>query len=327
MKNIVLEYLKASNDYVSGEDISRELSVSRTAIWKNINKLRELGYNIESSSKKGYKLLGSVDIITKEEIMPLITTKYIGRDIVYFNEIGSTNDEIKRLAKNGAAEGTLVIANMQTNGRGRLQRVWEDSRGENISMSLLLRPLIPPFMAPGITQVVALSVVNGLKKSCDLDFTIKWPNDIILNNKKVCGILTEMDGEIDNLNYIIVGVGINVNQMSIHDEISHKATSINIEYGKKIDRKIVVSNILNEFEENYEVFKSEGISSFIEELKKNSALIGKRVTISNPFKTFNAQVVDIDKEGYLVVKGEDGSTQSVVGGEVSIRGQNSYLPE
>ncbi|KMT22038.1 biotin--[acetyl-CoA-carboxylase] ligase [Clostridium cylindrosporum] len=326
MKNIVLEYLKESMNYVSGEDMSRELGVSRTAIWKNIKKLKELGYNIESSSKKGYRLLESPDILTEGEIAPLLNTNYIGREIVYYEEIGSTNDEATLLAKKGAKEGLVVLSSFQTKGRGRLQRNWVSSKGEAIAMSILLRPEIPPFMAPGITQVVALSVAAGLHLSTDLKFSIKWPNDIILNGKKVCGILTEMDGEIDSLNYIIVGIGINVNQAEIPDEISHKATSLKVELSKHIERKIIVSNILNEFEKNYKVFKEDGIAPFIGELKKYSALIGKDVLISNPFKTFNGKVVDIDSEGYLVVEDEDGNLQSIVGGDISIRGCNSYLP-
>lgn len=327
MKNKVLEFLKKSNDYISGEDISKELNVSRTSIWKNIKKLKDEGYNIESSSKKGYKLIESPDILTQGEISPLLKTYYIGKEIFYYDEVGSTNDEIRILESNGAKEGIVVISELQNRGKGRLQREWVMSRGEAIAMSILIKPEIPPFMAPGITQVIALSVVKGLNLSTDLNFSIKWPNDIILNSKKVCGILTEMDGEIDNLNYIIIGIGINVNQSSIEKELSHKATSLKIEGGKHIERKIIVSNILNEFEVNYEIFKNQGITPFLDALKKYSALIGKKVIISNPFKTFSGKVVDIDPEGYLVVEDEDGNLQSIVGGDISIRGENSYLPK
>lgn len=327
MKNKVLEYLKNSKDYISGEDISRELNVSRTAIWKNIKKLKEEGYNIESFSKRGYRLIESPDILTIGEISPLLNTHYIGREIIYYDEVGSTNDELRILANSGAHEGTVAIAELQNKGKGRLQRQWITNRGDAIAMSILIKPEIPPYMAPGITQVIALSVVRGLELSASLDFSIKWPNDIILNGKKVCGILTEMDGEIDNLNYIIIGIGINVNQSLIEKDLSHKATSLKIECGKVVERKVIVSNILNEFERNYELFKEKGITPFLDELKKYSALIGKKVTISNPFKSFSGKVVDIDSEGYLVVEDENGIIQSIVGGDISIRGENSYLPK
>ncbi|MEG0372140.1 MAG: biotin--[acetyl-CoA-carboxylase] ligase [Clostridium sp.] len=327
MKNIVLEYLKSTDGYVSGEEISNNLNVSRTSIWKNIKKLKELGYNIESSSKKGYRLVSDCDVITGEEITPHLNTKYIGRSIIFHKEIGSTNDEVSILAKKGEGEGLVVLADAQTKGRGRLSRVWEDVKGDNIAMSILLRPSIPPFMAPGITQIVALSVLEGLEKSTGLEFSIKWPNDIILNSKKVCGILTEMDGEMDKLNYIIVGIGINVNQEKFSDEISHKATSVYLEKGLKVARSEIIGAILNSFEVNYELFKEKGILEFINRLKASSALIGKDVTISNPFKTYSGRVVDIDNEGYLVVVDENGLTQSVVGGDISIRGQNGYVPQ
>lgn len=327
MKNIVLEYLKESKDYVSGENISKELNVSRTAVWKNINKLKELGYNIESSSKKGYKLVECPDILTKGEIAPLLKTSYIGQDIIYYEEIGSTNDELISLAKSGGKEGLVVLSDLQTKGKGRLQRSWFSTKGKNIYMSILIRPVLPPYMVPGITQVAALSVAAGLNMLKGLDFSIKWPNDIILNGKKVVGILTEMDGEIDSLNYIVIGIGINVNEDIMPKDIKHKATSLKIEIGSEIERKIIVANILNEFEKNYELFKEKGIIHFIPKLKKHSALINKVVTISNPFKTFTGKVIDIDNEGYLIVEDENGEVQSIVGGDVSIRGENSYLPK
>ena len=327
MKNKVLEYLKKTNDYVSGENISNKLNVSRTAIWKNINKLKEEGYNIESSSKKGYKLIKSPDILTEGEIKPFLTTSYLGNNIIYYETLESTNQEIRSFAAKGEKEGLVLIADLQTKGKGRLQREWVGSKGDSIAMSILIKPDIPPYMAPSITQVVALSVCRALNTTSGLDFKIKWPNDIILNGKKVCGILTEMDGEIDCLNYIIVGIGINVNQTSMPSDISHKATSLKIELNKSIQRKNIVINILNEFEKSYEIFKSQGIKPFINELKNYSALINKTVVISNPFKSFNATVVDIDDEGYLIVENENGEKESVVGGDISIRGESSYLPK
>lgn len=327
MKNKILECLKGSYGYVSGEKISNSLNVSRTTIWKNINKLRELGYKIESSSKKGYKLLESPDILTEEEIKPLLTSSCIGKRILHYEEINSTNDKLRILAKDGENEGTVVIANSQTDGKGRLQREWISDKDKNIYMSMLIKPNIPPYVASGITQVVAISVVKALETIYNLDFSIKWPNDIILNGKKVCGILTEMDGEIDKLNYIIIGIGVNVNQEIISEEIKDKATSLLIESKKNADRRQIIASILNEFEKNYNIFKVNGISTFVDKLKNYSALMNKRVKVSTSYKTIVGDVIDIDNEGYLVVRTETGEIKNIISGDISIRGENSYLPD
>lgn len=327
MENRVLEYLKSSNEYISGEAISSELKVSRTSIWKNIKKLKELGYNIESSSKKGYRLINCPDILTEGEIKPLLNTSIIGNQIVYYSEIDSTNSELMKIAKTNSIEGIVVLADSQTKGKGRLQRKWIAEKDKNVFMSILIRPEIPPYKAAGITQVVALSVLESLKSLYDIEFSIKWPNDIIANGKKVCGILCEMDGELDSLNFIVIGIGINVNQSSIDENIKHKATSLKIESGLNIEKKLIVANILNTFEKNYEKFKECGILPFIAKLKRYSSLINKNVKILNSSNQFIGKVVDIDSEGYLVVKNEKGETQSIIGGDISIRGEDSYLPK
>lgn len=327
MKNKVLNYLRNSNDYISGEVISNELNVSRTSVWKSIKKLKELGYNIESSSKKGYKLLECPDVLIEGEIKPLLTTSYIGNEIIYYNEIESTNSKLMELAKKNATEGTVMLTDKQTKGKGRLEREWIAEERKNIFMSLLIRPKIPPYKASGITQVVALSVLEALESLYNIKFTIKWPNDIIANGKKVCGILCEMDGELDKLNFIVIGIGINTNQNTIDNEIKHKATSLKIESGLSIERKVIVASVLNRFEENYETFKEYGITPFIKKLKEYSALINKNVKISNSFKEFTGKIIDIDDEGYLIVKTNEGEIKSIIGGDISIRGEDSYLPK
>lgn len=326
MKDIILGFLRKSNTFVSGEDISRELNVSRAAVWKHIKQLREEGYVIESSSKKGYKLIERPDILSYEEIKELLTTNYIGRSLEYFETIGSTNDYIKECAESFRGEGLVVVSEEQTKGRGRMGRRWLTEKGDAIAMSILLRPNISPYMAPSITPVLAVSAVKAIKALTGLEVGIKWPNDIVLGSKKLCGILTEMSAEMDRVNYIVIGCGMNINQESFEEDIKEVATSLKIQGGKSYDRKVILAEILNEFEGNYELFKREGIGAFIDDLKKYSVLIGKRVKISGIGESYEAEAFDIDKDGTLLVRMDSGEVRRVLSGDVSVRGLYGYVP-
>ncbi|TDT50317.1 biotin--[acetyl-CoA-carboxylase] ligase [Fonticella tunisiensis] len=324
MKDKILDILKSSRDYVSGEDISSSLGISRAAVWKHIKGLKEEGYEIESSSKKGYRLLESPDVLTYKELKNLLTTNYIGRKIVYLESTTSTNDIAKEYAEKGEKEGLVVIAEVQTKGRGRMGRRWITPGRDSISITILLRPEISPYMAPSITPVLAVSVVEMLREITGFEIGIKWPNDVVLDRKKVCGILTEMSAEIDVVKYIIVGIGINVNQETFDNEIENIATSLRKYSGKKYDRKAILSGILNRFERNYELFKKEGIGPFIEDLKKYSVLIGKKVLISGINEEYEAEAIDIDDDGALLVRLENGDVKKVLSGDVSIKGFYGY---
>lgn len=327
MKDIILDFLRNSDDFVSGEDISRELNVSRAAVWKYIKQLRSEGYVIESFSKKGYRLVERPDILNYEEIKDLLSTNYIGRNLEYFETIGSTNDYIKKAAENFRGEGLVVIAEEQTSGKGRMGRRWVTKKGDALAMSILLRPDISPYTAPSITPVLAVSIVKALNNLTGYNLGIKWPNDIVLNSKKLCGILTEMNAEMDRVNYIVIGCGMNINQEAFDDEISGVATSLRQYGNKSFDRKEIAAEVLNEFEKAYELFKREGIAPFIEDLKKYSVLIGKRVKISGIGESFEAEAVDIDRDGSLLVKLEGGEIKKVLSGDVSVRGLYGYIPD
>ncbi|WP_050607883.1 biotin--[acetyl-CoA-carboxylase] ligase [Clostridium niameyense] len=328
MKESILNMLKDSSDtFISGQYISEKLGVSRTAIWKYINQLKNDGYKIESVSKKGYKLIYSPDLLTFEEIHPLLTTSYIGNRILYFDSITSTNDKAKELALNNYPHGSVIIAEEQTNGRGRLGRSWISPKYKGIWMSIILRPNINTLDVPKVTQVTAAAVEKSLL-NMNLKTYIKWPNDIILNSKKICGILTEMSGEINNVNYVVVGIGINAN-LDVEDldgDLKEKATSIKIEENKSIKRKLLVAHILNNFETLYnDLINFNNIESSIHICKENSILIGKNIKIMSRKTITLAKALSLNENGELIVQYENGKIVKVNSGEVSIRGENGYI--
>lgn len=328
MKEEIIRLLKKNqNEFISGEDISSALGISRAAVWKYMKAIKEDGYNIESVSRKGYKLISSPDLLTFEEISPYLNTSYIGKQIVYFNSIDSTNNEAKKLASSGCSEGIVIISEEQTMGRGRLGRNWVSPKFKGIWMSIVLRPDIDPMNVAKITQVGAAAVLKAIKEQ-GINAYIKWPNDIVLNNKKVCGILTEMSGEINNVNYVVMGIGINVNidKEDFPEEIEEIATSLKIEEGKSIERKALVASILNNLEELYKEFiKNEDIKTSIDICRENSILIGKSVRIINRNDEIQAQALDLSDDGKLIVKYQDGSIHEVISGEVSVRGLYGYV--
>ncbi|ABK61508.1 MULTISPECIES: biotin--[acetyl-CoA-carboxylase] ligase [Clostridium] len=328
MKEEIINLLKENEDnFISGEKISEKLGISRAAVWKHIKSIKEDGYEIESISRKGYKLISSPDLLTFEEVNPYLNTKYIGKDIRYYNTIDSTNTKAKELGTAGAKEGTVVISEEQTGGRGRLGRQWVSPKFNGIWMSIILKPDIEPMDASKITQIGAAAVCMSINE-LGLKATIKWPNDIVLNGKKVCGILTEMSGELNKINYIIMGIGINVN---IEDEdfpgdIKDIATSIKIESGKKVKRKELVASIFNNFESLYDEFiNSETIKRSINICRENSALIGNDIKIIKRNEEVFAKAIGLTEDGELIVEYNDGKVDKIVSGEVSVRGMYGYV--
>lgn len=323
MKNKILSFLKESNnEFISGEDISNKLGISRAAIWKHINALKKEGYKIESISRKGYKLISSPDILTYVEIKEYLNTKEIGRNFLHFDTIGSTNTKAKEIAEKGAVNGTTIISEEQTSGKGRLGRQWTSPKYKGIWMSIILKPNIKPNYAPLITQIAAAAVFKALL-SQGVKASIKWPNDIIVNNKKVCGILTEMNSELDKIHYIILGIGVNVNIESYEfpNELKNIATSLKAETNKLYNRKILVSEILNNFEYLFEDFvNTKNLKKSIDICKKNSFIIGKEVLINKKGEEIPVKIIDIDDEGKLIVEYKDGTRERVISGEVSMHG-------
>ena len=326
MKTKVLSLLRNSRDYISGQELCRQFGVSRTAVWKTINQLKEDGYEIDAVTNKGYKLISYPDILNKHEIASRMQTKWIGKEVVFLEETGSTNADARILAEKGYGHGTLVVANHQTGGKGRRGRNWHSPRGNSIAMSLILKPELESEYASMLTLVQAMAVTKAIEEVCGLKAQIKWPNDILVNEKKVCGILTEMNLEMMEISSIIIGTGINVNQDSFPEEISEIATSLKIEKKRTQSRADLIEHICELFEEYFEKFmETKDLSGIMEEYNRCLISLGRQVRVLDPKGEFNGEALGINVAGELLVKKEDGSIVNVYAGEVSIRGIYGYV--
>lgn len=325
MKDQVLVFLREQEDYRSGEEISQKLGVTRAAIWKSIKKLQAEGYEIESSTKKGYRLKKTPNIITTGEIKHDLKTQFLGQVIHYEEVMSSTNNKAKELAREGASEGLLVIADKQLNGKGRLGRAWESPSGTGIWMSLVLRPNILPQYASELTLVAGLTICEVISEITGLDAKIKWPNDIVVNGKKVCGILTEMSAEMEGINYIILGIGVNVNMTSFPETLPY-ASSLAIEGNKEYHRKSIIKRFLEKFEEDYKFYKSNpSLEAFLKRYEAYCITLHRKVKLIIGEEEILAEAENITSRGALVVRREDGTTEEVLSGEVSVRGLYGYV--
>lgn len=325
MRNKIIKVILNNKDnFISGEDLSNKLGISRTAVWKHIKKLKEEGYNIESVNKKGYRLVSFPgDLLTSENIKYNLQTEMIGDNIHHLQTIDSTNEYLKRIGDK-STDGTVVISEEQTRGKGRMGRTWQSNSGEGIWMSLLLKPNIIPFKAPFITLVAGVSVVTALRK-LNVPAQIKWPNDIILNDKKICGILTELSAEIERVNYVIVGMGMNVKNMYFSGELEHKATSLYKE-GYVLQRVDIVDKILYEFEKNYiDYIENDNKEHVLNLFRQYSNIINKEIYLIKNDKRELVTCIDINDSGNLIIKDKDNNIREIMSGEVSIRGINGYI--
>ena len=326
MKEKVLKVLMQTEGYVSGQSLCRELNVSRTAVWKCINQLKEEGYVIDAVTNKGYCLRQSPDVINAEAVKSRLHTKFWGQETVFFEETDSTNNVIKRMAEEGAAHGTLAIAEIQTAGRGRRGRQWASPKGNGIWMSFLLRPEILPQNASMLTLVTALAVRQAIFKVCQLPVLIKWPNDIVIGGRRVCGMLTEMSAELEWVHYVVIGIGINVNMEEFPEEIRETATSLRMECERKINRSSLIAAFGEAFEEYYKQFMKTGdLSLLMEEYNQYLVNCGKKVKIIDPAGEYTGVSAGINAQGELLVTDEEGSLRTVRSGEVSVRGIYGYV--
>ena len=331
MKTKILQILRQSEDYISGQELCENLGVSRTAVWKSIKQLREKGYEIEAVQNRGYRLAGVPDVMSQQEIESLIRTKWLGHNIFYYDEIDSTNTEAKRRAEEGAPHGTVVVADMQSAGKGRRGRDWSSPHNQGIFFTILLRPEIEPANAPMLTLVKAVAVARGIFKCTGLEAQIKWPNDIVINGKKVVGILTEMSAQIDYVNHIVVGTGINVHQTVFPEELAQKATSLDVELRKQgrnaeFSRAELLEEILEQFEKCYEIYiQTQTLSGLMEEYNGMLVNKGHRVRVLDPLGEFEGQALGINERGSLLVEKNDGKITEISSGEVSVRGIYGYV--
>lgn len=326
MKTEILKLLRKADGYVSGQQICEQLDVSRTAVWKVIQQLKEEGYQIEAVRNRGYRIVEVPDVLTGEELKSLMQTQWAGRNIVCYPETDSTNLRIRELGDAGAPHGTLAVADMQTAGRGRRGRTWESPPGSSIYMSILLRPDIIPGAAPMLTLVMACSVAEGISDCENVDVRIKWPNDVIAGGKKLVGILTEMSTQIDYINHVTIGVGINVNMTEFPENIRDTATSLRLETGHKVRRAPLIAAIMKRFEENYAVFlKTQDMSGLMEKYSGMLINLDRDVLVLGAEDSYKAHALGIDRQGELIVRREDGTEEKIYAGEVSVRGVYGYV--
>ena len=251
IKTKILKVLRGTKDYISGQELCEQLGVSRTAVWKYMKQLKEEGYEIQAVQNKGYRLVEVPDVLGESEIKSRMNTRWAGREVYFYEEIDSTNTQAKRLAEEGAVSGTLVVSDCQTKGKGRRGRVWESPKGTALYMTLMIRPQIRPERASMLTLVIGLSVVQAIRNVLKVEVGIKWPNDVVLNKKKLVGILTEMNAQMYYIEYLVLGVGINANTKEFPPEIQDKATSLQIELGYPVNRAELVAETMKCFENYY----------------------------------------------------------------------------
>lgn len=325
VKDTILDTLKQHAEFVSGEELSKKFDVSRTAIWKHINELRKDGYIIESSSKKGYKLITAPDILDKREIK-IPEGQKLGCEIIHFDEIDSTNNYAKIIASEGCPHGTVVIAERQLLGRGRVGREWKSNNSDGLWFSIVLRPDLEPEEVQLITLAASVAVVEAIKETQGIVCGIKWPNDIILNNCKLGGILTELSAEPGHVNYVVVGIGINVNQEAskFDNEIINIATSINMQLHKNVSRVEILSSILTKFEKIYDYLLAGKKHEIINKWNNFSVTIGKEVKIIIRNTEHVGLAQSITPDGKLIVKCNDGEMREISAGEVQTRGLLGY---
>ena len=320
LQEALIELLRSNpEDYFSIQTIADKIGCDDRIAMEAIGQLSRWGYRFETDSHSHFRFSSAPDAIFPIEIRYNLKTGYIGQNIVARASVTSTNDIARELAEQGAPEGTVVIAEKQVKGRGRMGRSWHSPAKKGLWLTLILRPEVPSAQAPSLSILMALSLSEILHSSYKLESGIKWPNDCQIDGRKVTGILTELSAELDRVDYVLVGMGINVNlaRSDFPPELHKIATSIRMEYGEEIDRIGFLRMLLERIEKNYEIFKKKGLKPFLPKIKKHSVLLGKRIKLLKGRKLIQAVAHDFDADGALIAK-RKGELLRVTAGEVSV---------
>lgn len=322
----VVALLHAVPAGMSGAEIGRRLGISRAAVWKHVTQLRGAGYRIEGTRARGYRLLETPGLLTPTEITAYLTSTTLGRVIHYEKTTDSTNRVARELARSGAREGAIVVAEGQTAGRGRLGRAWFSPSGLNLYLSVILRPRVPPAHVPQLALVAASAVAGTIVATSDVVPAIKWPNDVLLGGRKVAGILTEMDSEADQVAFVVVGIGVNLNltRAALSPELRPTATSLRAETGHLVDRAAFAGRLLAELEQRYGRYLAQGFGALRAEWESYSCLTGRDVHVVGVNGRTAGRVLGIDDHGALRVRGADGVEMQVLAGDVTLPG--AYAP-
>ena len=318
---ITKRLLSAEGNPLSGQQLADEFHVSRTAIWKHIKELEQDGFIIETIKKKGYILQSSPDTLQKEQIEQYLTSNRFGHPLHYLEECPSTQPIAHKLAQENAADGTIVICEEQTAGKGRLSRVWKSSKGKGIWMSVIIRPDIPPIKAPQFTLIAAVAVTRAIEDVANVRAEIKWPNDLLINGKKCTGILTELQADIDRVQAIILGIGVNVNQdvEDFPEEIQHIATSIKMVSGRHVDRGQLVARILHHLEIYTDLYVKHGFEPLKLLWESYSGTLGKRIKAVMIHNEIEGVALGITNDGVLQVRTDDGKVHGIYSADIEIQ--------
>lgn len=327
----ILSLLRREEQFLSGQELSRRLGLSRAAVWKAVDALRREGYEIEARTGLGYRLALAPDAMTEPEIRSFMgPTALVGRELRCFSELDSTNNYLKSQAQKDAPDGLAVTADSQTAGRGRMDRSFQSPRGRGIYLSVLLRPQLPPDRLPPVTALAGVAVCAAVERVCGARPGLKWPNDPVLDGKKLCGILTEvsLEAETGRLQSLVLGIGINVAQRpeDFSPEVREMATSLLQALGRPVSRPQLTAALLEELDRAYAALRAGDLTEYLAAYRRRCVNLGKTVQLI-PFgggARETAQAVDIDQEFSLVVRGEDGRERTVRSGEVSVRGLWGY---
>ncbi|TFE03700.1 biotin--[acetyl-CoA-carboxylase] ligase [Jeotgalibacillus sp. R-1-5s-1] len=317
-RSILTALSSGSDQFLSGQELAEKAGCSRTAIWKHIEDLRQAGFVIESKRKKGYRLVSKGDSIKESDLLLGLKTQTLGRTVHYFESVESTQKIAHQLAQERAPEGTLVIAEEQVTGRGRMARQWHSPKGTGIWMSLLLRPLLPPQKAPQFTLIAAVAIVEAIKEVCDLKVDIKWPNDLLIEGRKVTGILTELQADSEQIHSLIIGMGINVNQSreDFTSELSSIATSLAIEGNRQFSRSSLIQAIMKKLETHYAIYMEEGFLPIKAKWESYAVTIGRTITA----RTLNDEITGfasgITDEGILLLVDQSGKTHKIYSADI-----------
>ncbi len=306
--------------YLSGAELGATLGVSRAAVWKRIEGLRAAGYGIEARRRAGYRLQGMPDILTPARVLGGLDTRRIGRDLFHYVDVTSTMTVAADLAAEGAAEGAVVVAECQSRGRGRLGRSWHTAPSRGIWMTVILRPPLTPMELAPLTLMVAVAVADGIAEATGLQAGIKWPNDLLLDGRKVCGILTELAAEQDAVRHVLVGIGLNVHHMrdEFPADLRETATSLTLAAGRPVDRVAVFQAVLTALDREYEVALAQGFEPVLERWRARSVTLHRRVTVVGGGRRLRGVAEEVTPQGGLVVRAEDGKVETVLSGDVTL---------
>lgn len=326
MKSEILTLLRERGDYVSGQELCERFGVSRTAVWKAVGQLKKEGFPIEAVQNRGYRLLQEEEVYGQHELESRMDTRWAGHPVTFYEVLDSTNLRAKLDAEKGAPQGALVVADMQTAGRGRRGRSWSSPAGANAYFTLILKPDFEPDKASMLTLVMAMAVAEGIRETCGLEACIKWPNDIVINGKKVCGMLTELSVQQEYIQHVVIGAGVNVGAQKFSPEIADTAACLEEECGRKVPRAELIVHIMRAFEKYYEKFMETLDFSVLKEAY-DSLLVnrGGEVRVLDPKGEYAGISRGINSAGELLVELPDGSERAVYAGEVSVRGIYGYV--